>query len=90
MKRFVRSFCVELLFRIIQDFLCRTSKFTIYEKMLMWAHLLFKIRLISFIDDIVRIKICCLCRETMIEKCFYVDIKRKILEPPDDKVYTWK
>ena len=34
-------------------------EFIIYEERLAWGQLLFKIRIINFVEDIVKIKICC-------------------------------
>ena len=47
------NFCVEVLYSITEKFVCRTFKFRIYEEMLTWAQLLFKIRIINFVDDFV-------------------------------------
>ena len=50
----------------MEYFVSRSRNLRIYEEMLTWTQLLFKIRIISFVDDIVRINICCLDRKTML------------------------
>ena len=65
--RFVHSFCVEILYSITEDFVSRTFKFRIYKGILTMSQLFFKIRIINFVDDIVRINICCLDRKAMLD-----------------------
>ena len=38
----------------------RTFRFRIYQELLTWSYLLFQIRIIHFVDGVVRINICCL------------------------------
>ena len=62
----VHSFCVEVFYGIFENFVSRPFKCTIIEGNLTWTQFLFKIRIINFVNDIVRIKICCLDKKAML------------------------
>ena len=66
MKLSVQNFWVEVLYSLIEDLVSHTFKFRIYEEKLTWTQLLFKIRNINFVDDIVRINICCSDRKAVL------------------------
>ena len=64
-KVFVHNFCVEDPYSLIEEFVSRALKFRVYEEKLTWAQVLFKICIINFVDDIVRINICCLDKKAI-------------------------
>ena len=58
-KRFVHNFCVDVRYSIDEDFVSRTFKLRIYKEKLTWVQVLFKIRVINFVDAVVRINNWC-------------------------------
>ena len=64
-KIFVDKFSVEIPFSVIEDFVFWGFKFRIHEERLTWRQFLFEIHIMHFVDDIVRINICCVDGKTM-------------------------
>ena len=63
----------------MKDFFSRPFNFRIYEEMLTRAQLLLKIRIINFVQDIVRINVCSFDRKSH-AVCYCVDVQRKSRE----------
>ena len=60
------EFFLESFHWVIEHFVPRHFKLKIHHEMLTWAQLLFRIRIINFVGDVIRINICCLGRKTML------------------------
>ena len=83
----VHVFFVDIFRSVIEYVVFRSFKLRILNEMLTWAHFHFKIRIVNFVDDFVWFNNCYLDRKAMLG-VFNADVKRKILETLDSKVYT--
>ena len=67
MIRFVVHDCfVEIFYCVIDYIVSRSFKLRIHQEVLTWAQLLFKIRNINFLDDLVQINFCYFDRKAML------------------------
>ena len=64
-KLFVQYSCVEGFYGLSENFVSRPFKFRIYEEMLTWPQLLFKIGILDFVEDFVTFNICSLDKKAM-------------------------
>ena len=87
-KFLVHDCLVDTLHCVVEYFVSRSFKFRIHQENIIRTQLLFEIRIIHFVDDIVSINICCLDRKALLG--VYVVVKRKIRETLDNEVYIWR
>ena len=65
-RKYFNICCVEVFYCMITNIVSSPLKFRIYEEMLTWTRLLFKIRIINFVKDIGRINNCCFDRKAIL------------------------